>query len=640
MGRDKMSEVKEVCAPALVYCNCTKILDSNKAAESNFEIYRYLKIDPEGERNIFCKDQPFLFSDDWKPYINIDPFPFCQSAYYETAVKSLMDYTQDMLWEATREKKSESEILLLGEELNNLNRAYDYCRDQALMRNKTYICILQVVDHWFEVSKKMKVSNYFSWSQKAQTTLERVNRAYGQVVLKAKQKLRKAQPNVWQRMGEAFSELHIQIEDLTIYKDGTFSISYKGFKRFDKTWNTKDTLAWFDDRMNELKGVLSAYTEIIHEELFFAKSDGYINNSLAEAKKLFLNFYEAIKDLEYEDDIGFEEDLEELKSSLDDLAPDLSQFSNMKKEYLNKNSFLVCRCGGIIRIVYDGQDLKNSLDIVYKNLIDFLKWIENHLHQYLFNTAWGEWEMPVSFVDGFNFVRLFLLLIEEGSQYNDFYRMTFRGKEQEGFGVEMKITIQPRSVINKKEHNKSGAFNLLGAFLGGFSNVFENSAMVSVGASAFMEIIAPSNDNAASLSVGVGSLVLDDGAKKVAADILGNLLIIKSLASAVADFRYESTADYVGQIKVDLSIGTHDITYIRNYDIEGKIYEDTNVKIERRMKPVAGIDPSRTAIVNGMVRDIRNFDNTLKVDTTLIIDAEKVREIKEYNLNERGLNET
>lgn len=625
-GQAKMSEVKEVVAPALVYCNCTKKLESNMADESNFEIYRYLKIDPEGERNIFCKDQPFLFSDDWKPYINIDPFPFCQSEHYEAAVKSLMSYTQDMLDKAIEEGRSESEILLLGEEVNNLTRAYDRCKDQEQLRNKEYVCILQVVDHWFEVSKKMKVSGYFSWSQKTEKVLERINSAFGAVAIKARRKFRKAQPNIWKRITLALSQLSYQIEDLS---------AYSGFSRVKKQWsNNKNELEYVDYIIQDLKEILNIYTEIIHEELFFANDDKDIDSYLGEVKEVFLKFTEVVKELD-SDDIDFKEDLKELSSSINDLEPNINQFSNMEKEYLNKNSFLVCRCGGIIRIVYDGQDLKKSLNRVYNNLIDLLKWSEHHLYESIFNTVWPEWQMPVSFIDGFNFVRLLLLLLKEQSQYNNFIRAVGNGKKQDGFGVEMNITITPCSVINKKEHTTSGTFNLLGAFLGIFANAFEHAELVSLGAALTMEVIAPSDDNAKGVVAGAMSAFEDEGAKKTLGDILGNFLIIKSLASAVADFRYKSTADYVGQIEFVLKVGTHDITYTRDYDIEGKVCEDkTNVDMRKHEKPKAGIDPSTTSIWTATVTDVRNYDNTLKLDTTLILDAEKVREIREYNINE------
>lgn len=59
-------------APALVHCSCTKEIIGEKSNEENFTVYRYLKIDENGDRNIFCGDQPFLFSDDCRPYININ----------------------------------------------------------------------------------------------------------------------------------------------------------------------------------------------------------------------------------------------------------------------------------------------------------------------------------------------------------------------------------------------------------------------------------------------------------------------------------------------------------------------------------------------------------------------------------------
>lgn len=135
-------------APALVHCSCTKEIIGEKSNEENFTVYRYLKIDENGDRNIFCGDQPFLFSDDCRPYINIKAFPYCKSQYYGATLKSLITSLDNRIEKKRKEGAGETELVSMEVEKSILYGHLTYYNDQQNLKEylKRYPCILQVID--------------------------------------------------------------------------------------------------------------------------------------------------------------------------------------------------------------------------------------------------------------------------------------------------------------------------------------------------------------------------------------------------------------------------------------------------------------------------------------------------------------
>lgn len=629
-----------ISAPALVYCSCTKPKTGEDSSESNFEIYRYLTVDPNGDRNIFCRDYPFVFSDDTKPYINIEkPFPYCRSENYGFAVQNLEEYARNRCMEAIIEKADKSEILMWSEAEANFHNAYmDYQQKQD-MKKKEYTCLLQVVDRWFNVSSET-INDYFTWSKDIKERLELIKDSFWQVVSRAKKNLKDAQPSVWERLSDAITELMPRMEDVVIdLGSGTFSFNFKeGARRFNKSWNSNQSLSWFDDRMKEMKEILDVYADMVCDEVFFAENQDYMNNGLGEARDLFLEFQGVMSELEYEDDLEFNEALEDFKSKLDGLVPG-EGFKDGGKNFLTNESMLVCRCGGVINIVYDGQALNKNFTKVEANVLDLLKYIERDLYEVIYSTEiWDCWQMAVSFIDAYNFVRYILLSIGQTSQFDNYIIPVYNNEELGSYGVEMNISIQSRSVLNKKIHKKNAVFSLIGSTLGALS--IKIGTFFSIVSSTTMVLVDPSDDNIGSLLSGGISEVPEKTISNTG-KLLGVFYIIKGFASALADIDYSSTADYIGEINLSMKVGTHDITYIRSYDINGTaIGSKPDRDMSMRMKPFYRLDASRAAYVSGEELYLLNFDNTINVDTTFAVDAGKIENIKkEYIVDEEGVNE-
>lgn len=119
--------------------------------------------------------------------------------------------------------------------------------------------------------------------------------------------------------------------------------------------------------------------------------------------------------------------------------------------FAGKNSFLVCRCGGIIHILYDGQDMKRHLFYLYPNIINILKSAEAYFYE-KYHEYKTDGRVKFSMMDGYNFVRFILIALKEERQYEEFLGVKYKDIELFGaFGVEMDILIRPRSVMNKCE---------------------------------------------------------------------------------------------------------------------------------------------------------------------------------------------
>lgn len=231
---------------------------------------------------------------------------------------------------------------------------------------------------------------------------------------------------------------------------------------------------------------------------------------------------------------------------------------------MNKNSFLVCRCGGIIRVVFDGQEMKKHLDNLRSNIIDILKSAEKDFYE-KYNKDKTENDFSFSMRDGYNFVRYVLLLLGEKSRYEEFYGMVDDDKILFKFGVEMNILIRPRSVINKNEHTKTAMVNIFKFILGKYKKtgkaagyLFNTTALI---------------DEPNLLNGGAEiSLILSDFAKgkiQAAGEIGGYLFDLKDIAEIIKDLCYASVADYIGGIQVSFGLGTYDIIYKRTYDFYG-----------------------------------------------------------------------
>ncbi|WP_251495396.1 hypothetical protein [Otoolea muris] len=103
----------------------------------------------------------------------------------------------------------------------------------------------------------------------------------------------------------------------------------------------------------------------------------------------------------------------------------------------------------------------------------------------------------------------------------------------------------------------------------------------------------------------------------------------------------------MGDIKIDIHLGSHDIAYERDYNVMGEeVTKEPRKSMEIRTMSYMYVDPpgriptSPRDMKIGKMVDIKYFKNIIRVDTTLAIDPDKIeKEKKEYKLNENGIYE-
>jgi len=632
-----------VKAPALIHCNCTTGITGNKADESNFEIYRYLDVDEDGDRNIFCGDQPFLFSDDCKPYINIKKgFPCCKSKYYGTALESLIACLENKQVRLIKERASESEILDVGIELTSLYGPLSSYIDKKTLKDKykSYTCLLQVVDRWFRTSTKAIVNDHFSGSQKMLGEIELLDKNFRQIVKSARENTRSLK--TWNDVGDGLTEVRNRMSKLSVFH--TFSFANKRFSSFFIVWETEKKLKWFNERMDELEEVLEKCEEMLHDEAFFATSQAFTDSRMDDIKALFFIFYDAMAKLTYEDKVKYKDSLNSLKLRLMYSSSNEDRFQ--EKEFLQDNSFLVCRCGGIISIVYDGEQLRQYTDKIYPNIVKLLKQAEKELHERLFNYDLEPvLEIMLSLIDGFNFVRNALLELGEDSQYEQPLVPVANGKIQTGFGTNMIIGMRSRSEINKKAHNKA-ARNIIYEFafdkaLGGLGKVGTAISIAITGAKAVIEPNAENITSATGKGVEVYGAAAENTVAESAGKVVGALLDIKSIVEVIGHLSYFSVADYIGEIQITLQVGTHDIIYTGSYDIEGtQINDDAKPNYIENSSPIVHRDNQGLAYTEGKKWNTKEYENKINLDYSLIVNGKKFKgKVSDVDLKEWVENE-
>ncbi len=503
-----------ISAPALVYCNCTKEKEISDAAEENFEIYQYLTVDPDGDRNIFCTDYPFIFDEDCKPYINIKPFPFCRSRFYEEAVKNLEEYASRKCIEAENEGNT-TEAVVWGQRASEFHNICLNVQQQKMLSEKQYPCLLQVLDRWFN-STKATVTEYFNWSKETWQNLERIQKTFMQVIQKARKKLKDGQPGfietAWERFNRAFEAIKPDFDNIIIDEfSDSFYFDLEQIKReWHAAWNekTEDPLSGFDRKTKSMSKVIELLSDMVCDELFFADHQELVSKNMERVRDIFQDFYEAVSELDYDDDLDFRAILEQFKTDLNGLQFKV-EFRDTQKDFISKNSFLVCRCGGIIRVVYSGQDMDRGFYKLESNVVKFLQWIERDFHTLITETTlWDYWRVGVSFVDAYNFVRFILLSSGNASQFDTYYHAIYRDRVMRGYGAEMNITIKSASSKNKEEHNKSALLNLISASVGAVT--FDMSAGIQIAAAAAMVRLDPNSDNFAGLGAAVAGASSDE----------------------------------------------------------------------------------------------------------------------------------
>lgn len=391
-----MASEKLVVNGALVLCSWTKLPTGDKMGNiENYKIYRIVTV---GETNngIFGLDDAFLTEKDAGPYLRLDPFPVCQSPNYARALYDISSYLVDLADKS--DDVNEKELINLRRELLSslAARAQDY---QDIPReNRQNLCLLELLDHWFNCSTTLYIDNYMqklealidSWDIKTEEIKVKVDTIKSAVEKKTEKKY------TMQEFGSAKQEnasqtLSERQEDLErAVKEGEITRKVNAITNFLNEYTTfcedmKEKLSEAVYRL-QLDGS-DKYVDQNSDQLT-EKGDALTGLVDDEVKRLDDTMIRGLIQ-EYQLTEEYQKLYDYIKSIKSEFAPLLEVAETLKNDLnsqavVTENSYLMCRCGGKINIIDGGQwvdkvdfkvkeDIENVLLYAEETIYGFLK---------------------------------------------------------------------------------------------------------------------------------------------------------------------------------------------------------------------------------------------------------------------------
>lgn len=612
----------------------------NKYDIDNFEFYRVLKA-TEPNNGVYGGDNPIINETDCVPHINIEPFKNCRSKFYFNAVRDIAlhafgemeKYSQGSeeysYWyskyynyqEILRYTSSSSGIYPCVMELLD---SWFNTDDKTLMSN--------AIEKLEEAKKKQK-DTYDNASANLNSMEDKLDE-YCKVMRlelekEAAKSIETAAIGTWGKVivlldkprnvlypGEHYYVLSFAKMDsrgnvirggicsetpVLEYEDFTDTDSYKEWKADDDELNSIKTL------INQLKTGIKEWKEdevktyvISDDEL----TDTYDGTSDEEEKvyiddmDVILNEISSLRSIADQITTGFEKyeetagkykvkrfcdrlrsEFAGIYNDLDNLYTEIEVIRSeiYKRTTVTEDSFLVCRCGGVIKVVINGEWVQQSNEMVKPNLIELLTYIEGDLFAKLKPN--DSEDIRYSIIDAFNMTHETLLALSEQEQTNYDFIVDEGCENSQNELPAIEIIISPMKEIMEKKKTVLGILNAT-TFLP-YVGPYIQLALV------FNDVV---NYGDVSLFGGVtdaeavASIVLSEAIKpkymgnasKEVAKGLGNLsagmVIIAnavSLWGALSNLLYKSYAYFVGEIKVNIYTFNYKYQYYGRYDIQG-----------------------------------------------------------------------
>jgi len=549
----------------------------DKNDSRSFTYYEYIRVDEEArtarEYSAYDGRRLILNGQD----VHITHFKECKSPYYISVLKDVIEehrnrYTNDKSLAATEKTK-----------INELIDTYMNICDQYA----NYPCVMLVLNKWFMSSSANYVDDYYekvtSWCDDLDSILSKFNSK----VRSIKSEFKKGLPSWYDNLKNAFNEASPNNRNNHSYGPfGSYLDLGKMNNNFVSSANfNKECLEVFDKKANRCKEAKKDIEEELENILFEGE---YIQDEtnpdftkIKSSMQAFVDFTDFLKAYENGETSAFSDyvnEIVELISELDELVRMINSFNSTKVSLLTMASKLVCRCGGVISIVYGGGWIDKAREKAEENLINLLKKIQKDIYNQIIdfeenNYNYGKYR---SLVGGFQMMHYLIQELDSVSEYADSPLL-----ESEGYIGSIDILIQPQSIIDKKNANISGLQNLSSAIP--FLSI--GDILTTVYAVNDIRTGDPELDSVRDFLYEAAN-VAAKVSKKVAEEILsilgylGVVISIHSVIKALLDFTYCTNSDYTGQITVTVKMAKSEYTYNEVYDIEGNVlsYDEPNYR--------------------------------------------------------------
>lgn len=577
---------------------------------------------------------------DCVPYVNLKPFKKCQSDYYQIVMDNLAYEArkQYVKYETSNPRYQE-----LYDKWQNYTRYANYGMEQKNnpREARSYPCVLELIDTWFNADDKTKMTNYLEILAEVKAEQVKANEKIREKANAMRSEISEYYYDKWldrnkpdknsssvqdildkynlsangsesnstsinevleKRDHTAAGQLYTDIY-LNVNSDSNTEEKTEQEENYEKVRDMLSSIDSFLDDLDLWTQTKEKTYEVFEENQTYIDDITVIKESIAMKKRAAQQVYGAIESVSGNaEKCGMTEKYQEIKQEFQDICKELnSLFSKTieleqkveEKAAITMQSYLVCRCGGIIKIITDGQWVKISKERIKQNIIDLMKYAEGYLYDEIKVTTFKETKF--SLIDAYNLIHMFILDSSETTLLSDRdYIINAENEEHRNDAPGMKITITPaKDVLNKEHKGKAGASaSTLTPYVGPVFAVF-------LALGVFVDEDSSEEDTAAAALV-VAEIGLDNssrlimkGSRIIEAIKIGSRFVAKTLnylntivtcLDIYKNLDYESHADFTGEIKIDIYTFAYQYIFKGNYDINGElngIYTQSKKKITK-----------------------------------------------------------
>ncbi len=599
-----------------VMCSCAKQAPAKckKLDTECFEYYRLLRA-TDNNNGVFGKDSPFIRDIDCEPFVNLDKFGCCQADNYISAMNDIMHNLYKSMKKYPQNSNQYQALL-------NKYEYYSDCVSFALNQEgsakqfRNYPCVLELIDSWFNTDDKTRMSNKLE----VIAQMKKLQESCMKQIREAITKLNKGSNKYLKDEGFAPALLNA----LSKAKEENIDLSsVKWSER--KPVDSKNLLDYFDENEKKKREKEKEKKDILNKELnaqddMIKHVDDCLNDVKDWAHSNNTSVYNADEDhdsdLVYIDDIdailseinrlksksyaaldsvrgfgaiakkhGIEEERDKLEQAVQTIY---SNFSNLSTEIgkmrsniyerpvVTEDSFLVCRCGGIIKVVQNGSWVNISKSKIKTNIIDLLRYAEECiLKQYNPNL---HDDNQFSVIKAFNIVHGILIYASGTEKQKYSYIIDEKCEKARKPAPHVEITIRPAKEALKQAKYAEAAVNAMSLLQGPYAWVGMGVTIVLSTA----DIIESENfltwDNFNSYEAISSALyenipklekIMGEVVHKVVGDLLAQYSKTATAFTIVQDFVYNSYANFVGEIKVTVSTFCKEYQFKGTYNIMG-----------------------------------------------------------------------
>ena len=599
-----------------VMCSCAKQAPAKckKLDTECFEYYRLLRA-TDKNNGVFGKDSPFIRDIDCEPFINLDKFGCCQADNYVNAMN-------DIVCNLNKTMKLYPVDSPQYQALQNKFLYYSDCVTAAMNQQgipklgRNYPCVLELIDSWLNTDDKTRMSNKLE----VIAEMKKLQISYMKQIRESLAKLKQGSNKYLKDEGFAPDLAYA----LPLGKEGQGNVGSWDWKD-TKPAVSKNLLDYFDENEKKKRESEEEKRKILNNELntqsdMIKHVNDYLKDVSEWANSNSTSVYSADEDndsdLVYIDDIdsvlseisklkskssvaltsiqnfeaiakkhgiedkrrNLEQEIKNISTNFTTLSTEISKLrSNIyERPVVTENSFLVCRCGGIIKVVQNGSWVNISKGRIEGNIIDLLRFAEDRIHGDYIRSS--NRDQRFSRIKAFNIVHgivLYATGLEEAAPY---YIIDEECEKARKPAAHVEINIRPAKDVLKQAKYGEAAANAMTLISGPYEWIGVGLTIVLsvadiIESEDFLTLDNVNSIEALSNVVYHNTKIMKEIMKKATYNLVGEVLTQYSntvtLFSILEDILYNSYANFVGEIKITISTYYEEYQFTGTYNIRG-----------------------------------------------------------------------